>query len=99
MNLGGSEILVIIFVALMIFGPDKLPTALRTFGRIMGEVRKYQDMAKSEIENAVATATSQPSSDSVEPTEVIPDKNKTKAEKRTEPNDDVVRPIVDEDEQ
>jgi Tat protein translocase TatB subunit len=53
MNLGGQEILVIIFAALLLLGPDKLPQALRTLGRIMGEVKKYQDLAKREIEKAM----------------------------------------------
>lgn len=53
MNLGGPEILVIIVVAILILGPDKLPNALRMFGRTMGEVKKYQDMAKTEIDKAM----------------------------------------------
>lgn len=46
MNLGGPEILVIIVVALLVLGPDKLPSALRSIGRVMGQVKKYQDLAK-----------------------------------------------------
>ena len=33
MSLGGPEILVILIVALMLLGPDKLPSALKTAGK------------------------------------------------------------------
>lgn len=90
MNLGGPEILVIIVVALLILGPDKLPNALRMFGRAMGEVKKYQDLAKNEIDKAMKevpdvsldTKPSQPEVSSSKPTE-------TKA-------DEPIKPILDE---
>ena len=53
MNLGGGEILVILIVAVLVLGPDKLPSALRMFGKTMAEVRKYQNLAKNEIEKAM----------------------------------------------
>lgn len=55
MNLGGNEILVIIVIAIFIFGPDKLPSVLKTVGKVTGELKKYQDIAKSEIDNAMAS--------------------------------------------
>lgn len=56
MNLGGAEILVIIVIAVMVLGPDKLPNALRMFGKTMGEIKKYQDLAKGEINKAMDSA-------------------------------------------
>lgn len=53
MSLGGPEVLVIIVIAVLVLGPDKLPNALRTFGRTMGEIRKFQEMAKTEIDKAM----------------------------------------------
>ena len=39
-NLGGMEILVILVVALLVLGPEKLPNAMRTLGKIFGEFRR-----------------------------------------------------------
>jgi Tat protein translocase TatB subunit len=106
MNLGGAEILVVIVVALMIFGPDKLPGALRSFGKVMAEIRKYQDMAKSEIDKAVnqATSTDTPSKEKSEPERpidaIVDNEKKSAPKEKTVPDDsDVVPPILDEDDQ
>lgn len=56
MSLGGPEILVIIVIALLVLGPDKLPQAMRTVGKGYAEVKKYQNMAKTEIDKAIAMA-------------------------------------------
>ncbi len=40
LNLGGMEILVILVVALLVLGPDKLPNVMRTIGKAMGELRR-----------------------------------------------------------
>ena len=39
-NLGGMEIVVILIVALLVLGPDKLPGVMRTLGKALGELRK-----------------------------------------------------------
>ena len=39
-NLGGMEILVILVVALLVLGPDKLPSVMRTIGKAVGELRR-----------------------------------------------------------
>lgn len=46
-GIGGSEILIIAFVALLLFGPDKLPQMARTIGRFMREFKRYQAMMES----------------------------------------------------
>lgn len=105
MNLGGPEILVIIVLAVLVLGPDKLPGALRMFGRAMGEVKKYQDLAKNEIEKAMAMPDTSSSNTTVddedspsqedEPSSAeFSSENKTK---RAE-SPDVVPPIIDDDE-
>jgi sec-independent protein translocase protein TatB len=38
-NLGGGEILVILVVALIVLGPDKLPRFMRTVGKAVGDLR------------------------------------------------------------
>jgi sec-independent protein translocase protein TatA len=52
MNLGAPEILVILVVALLVFGPHRLPEIGRQVGGAMRELRKVQNSVKSEI-NAV----------------------------------------------
>ena len=39
-NLGGAEILVILVVALLVLGPDKLPNVMRKVGKAVGELRR-----------------------------------------------------------
>ena len=56
MSLGGPEILVIIVIALLVLGPDKLPGAMKTVGKAYAEIKKYQNLAKTEIDKAVAMA-------------------------------------------
>ena len=49
MSLGPAEILVILVVALLVFGPKKLPEISRQVGTAMRELRKIQDNVKSEL--------------------------------------------------
>ena len=39
-NVGAGEVLVILLIALIILGPDKLPDAARKVGNVMGELRR-----------------------------------------------------------
>ena len=50
MNLGAPEILVILVVALLVFGPHRLPEIGRQVGGAMRELRKMQDSVKSELQ-------------------------------------------------
>ncbi len=51
-NLGGAEFLVILFVALLVLGPDKLPEAARKIGDMVGQVRKISGSFQDEIRSA-----------------------------------------------
>jgi sec-independent protein translocase protein TatB len=51
-NLSGSEIVVILLLALIVLGPEKLPEAIRRFGRIYGELRKMGTGFQSEFRTA-----------------------------------------------
>ena len=42
MNIGPAEILVILFVALIVFGPQRLPEVGRQVGSMMRELRRMQ---------------------------------------------------------
>lgn len=48
-SLGGTELLLIAVVALMLFGPDKIPQMARTVGRFMREFNKYKDIMESTV--------------------------------------------------
>ena len=39
-NVGVGELLVILLIALIVLGPDKLPDAARKLGNVMGELRR-----------------------------------------------------------
>ena len=51
--LGLPELLVIFIVALLVFGPRKLPEIGRTLGKALGEFRKATDELKNTIEREV----------------------------------------------
>jgi sec-independent protein translocase protein TatA len=53
MNLGAPEILLILVVALLIFGPQRLPEIGRQVGGAMRELRRMQDSVKSELHSAL----------------------------------------------
>ncbi len=46
-GIGGSEIIIIAIVVLVLFGPDKLPQMARTVGRFMREFKRYQSMMEA----------------------------------------------------
>jgi TatA/E family protein of Tat protein translocase len=52
-SLGLPELILIFFVALLVFGPKKLPEIGRTIGKALGEFRKATDELKNTIEREV----------------------------------------------
>ncbi len=52
-GIGSWEFLVIVVLALLLFGPDKLPDFARTIGRFMRDFRRYQSMMESTIKMEV----------------------------------------------
>jgi sec-independent protein translocase protein TatB len=52
-NVGGGELLVIMLLALIVLGPQKLPGAVRQAGRIMGEVRRISSGFQQELRQAL----------------------------------------------
>ena len=51
-NLSGSEIVVIVLLALIVLGPEKLPEAIRRFGRVYGELKRMSTGFQTEFKNA-----------------------------------------------
>lgn len=48
-NLGPAEILVVFVVALLLFGPDRLPEIGRQVARAMNELRRMQESIRGEL--------------------------------------------------
>lgn len=52
-NLQGSEIVVILLLALVVLGPEKLPEAVRRFTEVYGELKKMGSGFQSELKSAL----------------------------------------------
>ena len=50
-DIGIQELIIIFVVALLVFGPEKLPEIGRTIGKWVVEIRRGINIAKSQIEN------------------------------------------------
>ena len=53
-SLGPAEILVVLVIALLVFGPDKMPEIARQVGKGMREFRRVQQHLRSELRDVVA---------------------------------------------
>lgn len=52
-NVSGSEIIVILLLALVVLGPEKLPDAMRKAGRTYAELKRMSNSFQEEFRNAV----------------------------------------------
>jgi sec-independent protein translocase protein TatB len=52
-NLSGSEIVFLLLLALIVLGPEKLPEAIRKFGKVYAEVKKMGAGFQSELKSAL----------------------------------------------
>lgn len=52
-SIGAPEILVILVLALLVLGPERLPQAARTAGRWVGEIRRYTASLQAEVQGVV----------------------------------------------
>jgi len=52
-NLSGSEIVVILLLALVVLGPEKLPDALKRAGRTYAELKKMGNSFQEEVKSAL----------------------------------------------
>jgi Tat protein translocase TatB subunit len=53
MSLGPEKIILILVVALIVFGPQRLPEIARQVGAMMRELRRMQDTVREELENVL----------------------------------------------
>ena len=54
-GIGFSELIVIMVLILILFGPDKLPEAANQFGKFMSILKKNSDALRREFYNSVYT--------------------------------------------
>ena len=52
-NLGAGEVLVVLLVALLVLGPERLPQAARNMGRALTEVRRVTTGFQAELRDAM----------------------------------------------
>ena len=71
-NLGGAEILVILLVALLVLGPDKLPGAARSVGRGLSHLRRLSGSFEQEVRSAMGDADAAAGASLSRPTGVHP---------------------------
>jgi Tat protein translocase TatB subunit len=53
LNVGTPELLVILMVALLVLGPDKLPEVARKVGNVVGELRRMSAGFQAEMRDAL----------------------------------------------
>ncbi|WP_136668548.1 twin-arginine translocase TatA/TatE family subunit [Flavobacterium sp. H122] len=51
-GIGGGELILIIFIALMLFGSEKIPDIARTLGKGMAQLKNATNDIKSEIQKS-----------------------------------------------
>jgi sec-independent protein translocase protein TatB len=62
-NVGGMELLAISLVALVVLGPDRLPSAIRQVGAAVGKVREITNGFQVDLRAAIAEAEAETSAD------------------------------------
>jgi sec-independent protein translocase protein TatA len=69
-SLGPAEILVVLVIALLVFGPNKMPDIARQVGKGMREFKRVQQHLKSELRDVVSEFDAP--SDGIPPVDVDP---------------------------
>ena len=73
MNLGLPEMLFIFVIALIIFGPKKLPEIGLQVGRALNEFKRASNEFKAQIESEISQLDVEPPKRTIHPTAVAPD--------------------------
>ena len=99
-SLGPAEILVVLVIALLVFGPDKMPDIAKQVGKGFREFRRVQQHLKSELRDVVSEFDS-PSTATVDqhavpmlpPKDTTPDGAAPAPEAATESTPEVAAPL------
>jgi len=54
-DIGFSELFLVLVVALMVIGPERLPTVARKVGRFLGKAKRSFDSVKREVQSEFET--------------------------------------------
>jgi sec-independent protein translocase protein TatA len=73
-SLGPAEILVILVVALLVFGPNKMPEIARQVGKGFREFKRVQQHLKSELRDVVSEFDAPSSAPTADPVPMLPPK-------------------------
>ena len=65
-TLSPIEIVVVALLALVVFGPEKLPGIARTIGRTMSQIRRMAEEAKTEFQSGLEVSDDEPVADEPE---------------------------------
>ncbi len=91
-SLGPAEILVILVVALLVFGPNKMPEIGRQLARGLREFRRIQQHLSSELQSVVSEldldATSPDPTPGGDPAPTLPPKDTAPEDTSVSPTDD-----------
>ncbi|GAB1232288.1 Sec-independent protein translocase protein TatB [Ferrigenium sp. UT5] len=52
-DIGFAEILIIMVVALVVIGPDRLPRVARTMGQWLGRIQRYINKVKQDVSSSI----------------------------------------------
>ena len=52
-DIGFSELLIVVFIAIVVLGPEKLPEAMVKLGRFVGKIRRMWDDATRDIKKEI----------------------------------------------
>lgn len=74
MSLGPAEILVILIIALLVFGPTRLPQVGRQVGRTMREFRRFQQVMRRDLDEVFGRDNVTDASHAAEPSPTLPPK-------------------------
>jgi sec-independent protein translocase protein TatA len=73
-SLGPAEILVILVVALLVFGPNKMPEIARQVGKGFREFKRVQQHLKSELRDVVSEFDTPSAPPTADPVPMLPPK-------------------------
>jgi TatA/E family protein of Tat protein translocase len=76
-SLGPAEILVILVIALLVFGPNRLPEVGRQVGRTMREFRRFQQTMRRDLDEVFRHDDVTDVSHAAEPPPTLPPKTDT----------------------
>jgi sec-independent protein translocase protein TatB len=52
-GISGTELVIVLLLALILLGPDRLPEAAKTFGKVMRDVRRATEDLKDKFEDEI----------------------------------------------